>query len=72
MTTPIPTSTDVIAWLNERLGRQGVKITYLNVLPYMNPMWMANWEAPEVAGLPEVDELVRDARWQFPQVLEEM
>jgi len=27
--------------------------------------------APELAGLPGVEEVLRDARWQFPQVLEE-
>jgi hypothetical protein len=69
--TPIPTSTDVLAFLNERLASRGLVVTYLNVLPYMNPMWMANWEAPELAGLPDVDEEIRDARWRFPQVLEE-
>jgi hypothetical protein len=66
--TPIPTSKDVIAWLNER----GYRVTYLNVLPYVNPMWLANWEAPELANLPEVDEIIRDARWHFPQVLEDV
>lgn len=69
--TPIPTSNDVLAWLNDRLAARGLRVTYLNVLPYMNPMWMANWEAPELAGLPDVEEAIRDARWQFPQVLEE-
>lgn len=69
--TPIPTSKDVLDHLNERLAARGLKVTYLNVLPYVNPMWLANWEAPELAGLPGVDEEVRDARWQFPQVLEE-
>lgn len=69
--TPIPTDRDVVAWLNERLAARGLRhrVTYLNVLPYVNPMWLANWEAPELAGLPDVDEEVRDARWQFPQVL---
>lgn len=67
MTTPIPTAKDVIAWLNAR----GLCVTYLNVLPYVNPMWLANWEAPELASLPDVDEVIRDARWQFPQVLDE-
>jgi len=63
----IPTAADVIAYLNSR----GLPVTYLNVLPYVNPMWLANWEAPEVASLPGVDDVIRDARWQFPQVLEQ-
>jgi hypothetical protein len=63
----IPTAADVITYLNER----GLPVTYLNVLPYVNPMWMANWEAPEVASLPSVDDVIRDARWRFPQVLEQ-
>ena len=65
--TPIPTAKDVIAYLNGR----GLRVSYLNVLPYVNPMWMANWEAPELASLPDVEEIIRDARWQFPQVLDE-
>lgn len=63
----IPTNKDVIAYLAER----GFPVTYVNVLPYVNPMWMANWDAPELAGLPGVEEVLRDARWEFPQVLEE-
>jgi hypothetical protein len=69
---PIPTANDVIAHLNDRLAARGlaVRVTYLNVLPYVNPMWLANWESPELAGLADLEEEIRDARWVFPQVLE--
>jgi len=59
----IPTSKDVIDFLAAR----GVEIRAedLVVLPYVNPMWLANWNA---AGVPEED--LREARWVFPQILE--
>jgi len=44
------------------------------VLPYMNPMWLANWDVPQLANVHEreiIDEEIREARWRFPQVLEE-
>jgi hypothetical protein len=71
--TDVPTSRDVIEFLNARLTELGAaeRVTYLNVLPYVNPMWLANWEAPELAGVGELDEEICDARWQFPQILEE-
>ncbi len=71
----IPTAADVIAHLNERFEKRGipVRVTGLAVLPYVNPMWMSNWEAPELSGL-ENDEAIaeelREARWQFPQILD--
>ena len=71
-----PTSRDVVAWLNQRLEARGLpyRVASVAVLPYVNPMWMANWDAPELAGLPEqdvIEEELREARWQYPQVLEE-
>lgn len=73
----IPTSKDVVAHLNARLEARGLpnRINYVYVLPYMNPMWMANWDAPELAGAPErevIEDELREARWLFPQVLEEL
>jgi len=71
----VPTSADVIAFLNERLATRGLphRVDWLNVLPYVNPMWLANWEAPQLASVSErdvIDEELREARWQFPQILE--
>ncbi|HJW94712.1 MAG TPA: hypothetical protein VJ901_13925 [Thermoanaerobaculia bacterium] len=40
------------------------------MLPYVNPMWLANWDAPALAGVAECEEIIREARWQFPQVPE--
>jgi hypothetical protein len=70
-----PTSRDVIELVNERLQTRGLpyRIDHILVLPYVNPMWLANWEAPQLAGLPEADiiaEELREARWQYPQVLD--
>lgn len=71
----IPTAADVIAHLNERFEKRGlaIRVTGIAVLPYVNPMWMSNWEAPELAGL-ENDEIIaeelREARWEFPQILD--
>lgn len=72
----VPTAKDVIAFLNERLAARGLpyRVDSIDVLPYVNPMWLANWNAPQLAGLPQqdvIDEEIREARWQFPQVLEE-
>ena len=71
-----PTSRDVVVHLNQRLEARGLpyRVEHVAVLPYVNPMWMANWDAPQLAGLPEQDiiqEELREARWQYPQVLEE-
>jgi len=72
----IPTSKDVIAFLNERFAARGLpyRIDSIVVLPYVNPMWLANWDVPQLADAPErdvIDEELREARWQFPQILEE-
>ena len=76
MTDPIPTAADVIAHLNERFAARGIafRIGGLNVLPYVNPMWLANWELgerPPAADDKVVNEEVADARWRFPQILGE-
>ncbi len=71
-----PTSRDVVTYLNERLASRGLpyRIEHVAVLPYMNPMWMANWDAPQLADAPEreiIEEELREARWKYPQVLQE-
>lgn len=76
MTDPIPTSKDVVQYLNRQFEQRGLthRIEHIAVLPYMNPMWLANWEVPQLADAPErqiIDEEIREARWKFPQVLEE-
>ena len=73
----IPTSKDVIAWLNARFEARGLacRVDFLVVLPYMNPMWMANWTVPELPDAPDrdvLDEELREARWRYPQVLEDL
>ena len=73
MSTPIPTSKDVVAHLNARFAARGLayRVEHIAVLPYMNPMWMANWDVPQLADAPEqeiIEEELREARWQFPQV----
>ena len=73
---PIPTSNDVVAHLNARLEARGLpyRIDHVAVLPYMNPMWLANWEVPQLAGVPEqdvIEEEIREARWRFPQIYDE-
>jgi hypothetical protein len=72
----IPTSHDVVAHLNSRFAARGLpyRIEHIAVLPYVNPMWLANWDVPQLAEVPEKDivaEEVSEARWRFPQVLEE-
>src|SRR5258706_5783550 len=71
-----PTSKDVVAFLNARFEARGLpyRLERLAVLPYVNPMWMANWEAPQLGDAPEkdaIEEEIREARWRFPQVLDE-
>ena len=73
----IPTSKDVVAFLNERFAARGldVRIEHIFVLPYVNPMWLANWDVPQLADSPQhevIEEEIREARWRFPQVLEEL
>ena len=72
----IPTSKDVVAYLNERFAARGLpyRLDHLAVLPYMNPMWMANWDAPQLVDAPEqdiIEEEMREARWRFPQIYDE-
>jgi hypothetical protein len=72
----IPTASDVVQFLNERFEARGLshRIRHVAVLPYMNPMWMANWDVPQLDGAPEreiIDEEISEARWRFPQVLED-
>ncbi|HJW94713.1 MAG TPA: hypothetical protein VJ901_13930 [Thermoanaerobaculia bacterium] len=68
----IPTANDVIAFLNAEFEKAKLpyRVEQIAVLPYVNPMWLANWEVPELAGIAECEEIIRVARWQFPQVLE--
>jgi hypothetical protein len=79
-----PTSRNVVAFLNERFATRGLpyRIEHIAVLPYMNPMWMANWDVPQLADAVAregasseiqdiIEEELREARWQYPQVLEE-
>jgi len=68
----IPTANDVIAFLNAEFEKAKLpyRVEHINVLPYVNPMWLANWEAPELTCIAECEEIIREARWQFPQVLE--
>ena len=72
----IPTSRDVVNYLNERFAalKLPYRIEHIAVLPYVNPMWMSNWDVPQLAGAPErevIDEELREARWRFPQVLDQ-
>ena len=76
MTDRIPTSKDVVTFLNARFSARGLpyRLEHIAVLPYVNPMWLANWDVPQLADAPERDileEEIRDARFRFPQVLEE-
>jgi hypothetical protein len=67
-----PTAMDVVAFLNERFAFRGLpyRVDNIDVLPYVNPMWMANWDVPQLAAVwNEIEDDVREARWQFPQVL---
>jgi hypothetical protein len=76
MSDRIPTSKDVVAFLNERFAARHLpyRLEHIAVLPYVSPMWLANWDVPQLADAPEreiIDEEIREARWRFPQVLEE-
>jgi hypothetical protein len=76
MTDRIPTSKDVVAYLNERFAARNLsyRIEHIAVLPYVSPMWLANWDVPQLAEAPEreiIEEEIREARWKFPQVLED-
>jgi len=72
----IPTSSDVVEYLNERFTTLGLpyRLQHIAVLPYVNPMWMANWEVPQLQDAPEqelLEDELREARWRFPQVVED-
>lgn len=72
----IPTASDVVKHLNGRFEILGLpyRLQHIAVLPYVNPMWMANWEVPQLVDAPEQELIqaeIREARWQFPQVLED-
>jgi hypothetical protein len=76
MTDHVPTSRDVVEFLNERFSDRGLpyRIEQIAVLPYVNPMWLSNWNLPQLANAPEreiIEEELREARWRFPQVLDE-
>ena len=75
MSDPIPTAKDVIDFLNARFAARGLphRVAEIDVLPYVNPMWLANWDAPQLADAPErevIEEELREARWRFPQILD--
>jgi hypothetical protein len=76
VTDRIPFARDVVAYLNERFAARGLpyRLEHIAVLPYQNPMWLANWDVPQLADAPErdiIEEEIRDARWKFPQVMDE-
>jgi len=72
----IPTARDVIDHLNERFAARGLpyRIDTIAVLPYVSPMWLANWSVPQLDAAPErdlIEEEIAAARWKWPQVLDE-
>lgn len=72
----IPTAKDVVKYLNERFETLGLpyRLEHIAVLPYQNPMWLANWDVPQLADAPErdiIEEELREARFRFPQVFDE-
>jgi hypothetical protein len=76
MPDPTPTSRDVIDHLNARFAARGLsyRLDQITVLPYVSPMWMANWSVPQLDDAPEreiIDEEIAEARWKFPQVRDE-
>ena len=71
-----PTARDVVAFLNASFAERNLpyRIEHIAVLPYQNPMWLANWDLPQLAGVAErdvIDEVLREARFRFPQVIDE-
>jgi len=73
---PIPTARDVINYLNERFLARGLpyRLDQITVLPYVSPLWMANWSVPQLDDAPErdiIDQEIAEARWKWPQVLDE-
>jgi hypothetical protein len=76
MSEPIPTSKDVVRHLNRRFEELGLpyRLEHIAVLPYVNPMWLANWEVPQLEDAPEqeiIQHELAEARWKFPQVTDE-
>ncbi len=72
----IPTARDVIDHLNGRFAARGLpyRLDRIDVLPYVSPLWLANWSVPQLDDAPErdvIDEEIAEARWKFPQVLDE-
>lgn len=72
----IPTARDVIDHLNGRFAARGLRyrLDQIDVLPYVSPLWLANWSVPRLDDAPErdvIDEEIAEARWKFPQVLDE-
>ena len=72
----IATARDVINHLNERFAARGLpyRLDQITVLPYVSPLWMANWSVPQLDDVSErdiIDEEIADARWKWPQVRDE-
>ena len=71
----MPTASDVVAHLNRRLAIRGVtrRVDAIALLPYVNPMWLSNWELPDLDAWEDrqiLEEELREARWLFPHVME--
>jgi hypothetical protein len=71
-----PTAKDVVAYLNQRFETLNLpyRLEHIAVLPYQNPMWLANWDVPQLADVPDreiVEEEIREARFRYPQVVDE-
>jgi hypothetical protein len=72
----VPTARDVIDHLNERFAARGLpyRIDAIAVLPYVSPMWLANWSVPQLDDASEreiIDEEIAETRWKWPQVMDE-
>ena len=70
----LPTPADVVGYLNRRFEKLNLpyRITGIAMLPYSNPMWLANWDVPQLADAPErelLDREIAEARWKFPFVV---
>ncbi len=73
---PIPTARAVIDHLNERFAARGLpyRLDQITVLPYVSPLWMANWSVPQLDDAAEreiIDQEIAEARWKWPQVRDE-
>ena len=76
MPDKIPTARDVVNHLNGRFEDLGLtfRLSGIAVLPYVNPMWLANWEVPGAESEDDSELIlneIQSARWKFPQVLED-